>query len=83
MVMSLDNAVAVAGELLATDPAPVDRVHAKMPWLEMHMPPIGEIGWAEIAGAIFVVMLGQWLAAHAEKAETKVVDLAAGDLLKS
>jgi uncharacterized membrane protein len=69
----------VAGELLVTDPIVVDWVSANMPWLEIHVPLIGEISWAQIAGAVFVVTLGKWLAARAEKAETKVVDLAAGD----
>ncbi len=69
----------VAGELLVTDPVVVDWVHASMPWMEIHVPLFGEISWAQIAGAVLVVILGKWLAARAEKAETKVVDLAAGD----
>jgi YjbE family integral membrane protein len=69
----------VAGELLVTDPIVVDWVSANMPWLDIHVPLIGEISWAQIVGAVFVVILGKWLAARAEKTETKVVDLAAGD----
>ena len=70
---------AVAGELLVTDPVVVNWVSANMPWLEIHVPLIGEVSWAQIAGAVVVVILGKWLAARAEKAEIKVVDLAAGD----
>jgi YjbE family integral membrane protein len=70
---------AVAGEMLVTDPVVADWVRAHMPWMDIHVPPLGEISWAQIAGAVLVVVGGKWLAAHAEKAETKVVDLAAGD----
>jgi YjbE family integral membrane protein len=69
----------VAGELLVTDPVLVDWVKANMPWLEIHLPLFGEVSWAQIVGAVFVVVLGKWLAARAEKTEAKVVDLAAGD----
>ena len=67
----------VAGELLVTDPVVLDWVKANMPWLEIHLPFFGEISWAQIVGAVFVVVLGKWLAARAEKTEAKVVDLAA------
>jgi YjbE family integral membrane protein len=70
---------AVAGELLVTDPVVVDWISANMPWLEIHVPLIGEVSWAQIAGAVVVVIAGKWLAARAEKAEVKVVDLAADD----
>ncbi len=70
---------AVAGELLVTDPVVVNWVSANMPWLEIHVPLIGEVSWAQIAGAVVVVIAGKWLAARAEKAQEKekVVDLAA------
>ena len=67
----------VAGELLVTDPILLDWVKANMPWLEIHLPFFGEISWAQIVGAVFVVVIGKWLAARAEKTEAKVVDLAA------
>ena len=67
----------VAGELLVTDPVLLDWVKANMPWLEIHLPFFGEISWAQIVGAVFVVVIGKWLAARAEKTEAKVVDLAA------
>ena len=72
---------AVAGELLVTDPVVLNWVSANMPWLEIHVPLIGEVSWAQIAGAVVVVIAGKWLAARAEKAmeKEKVVDLAAGD----
>ena len=69
----------VAGELLVTDPVLADWVSANMPWLEIHVPLFGEVSWAQIVGAAFVVVAGKWFAAHAKKAETKVVDLAAED----
>ena len=69
----------VAGELLVTDPVVVDWISANMPWLEIHVPFFGEISWAQIAGAVLVVIVGKWLAAGAEKAEAKVVDLAADE----
>jgi YjbE family integral membrane protein len=70
---------AVAGELLVTDPVVVNWVSANMPWLEIHVPLIGEVSWAQIAGAVVVVIVGKWLAGRAEKAmeKEKVVDLAA------
>ena len=67
----------VAGELLVTDPVLLDWVKANMPWLEIHLPLFGEISWAQIVGAVSVVVIGKWLAARAEKTEAKVVDLAA------
>ena len=67
----------VAGELLVTDPVVVDWITANMPWLEIHLPLFGEVSWAQIAGAALVVVGGKWLAARAEKAEEKIVDLAA------
>jgi YjbE family integral membrane protein len=67
----------VAGELLVTDPVLLDWVKANMPWLEIHLPFFGELSWAQIVGAVFVVVIGKWLAARAEKTEAKVVDLAA------
>ncbi len=70
---------AVAGEMLVTDPVLIDWVRANMPWMDIHVPPLGELSWAQIVGAVLVVVVGKWLAARAEKAETKVVDLAAGD----
>ena len=69
----------VAGELLVTDPVLADWVSANMPWLEIHVPLFGEVSWAQIVGAVLVVVAGKWFAARAEKAETKVVDLAAED----
>jgi YjbE family integral membrane protein len=70
---------AVAGELLVTDPVVVDWFSANMPWMEIHVPLIGEVSWAQFAGAVVVVIVGKWLAARAEKAmeKEKVVDLAA------
>ena len=70
---------AVAGELLVTDPVVVGWVSANMPWLEIHVPLIGEVSWAQIAGAALVVVVGKGLAARTGKAEEKLVDLAADE----
>jgi YjbE family integral membrane protein len=59
----------VAGEMLVTDPVVKDWVDANAAWLH----------WAAaVAGAIFVVALGKWLAARAEAASKEVVDLGEG-----
>ena len=70
---------AVAGEMLVTDPVLIDWVRANMPWMDIHVPLLGELSWAQIVGAVSVVVLGKWLAARAEQVEAPVVDLAAGD----
>jgi predicted tellurium resistance membrane protein TerC len=68
---------AVAGELLVTDPTVIDWIGANIAWMDMHLPlGLGEISWAQIVGAVLVVVAGKWLAARAEK-HAKVVDLAA------
>lgn len=70
---------AVAGEMLVTDPVLIAWVRVNMPWMDIHLPLFGEISWAQIVGAVFVVLLGKWLAARADKAGPKAVDLAAGE----
>jgi len=70
---------AVAGEMLVTDPVLLEWVRANMPWMDIHVPLLGELSWAQIVGAVSVVVLGKWLAARAEQVEAPVVDLAAGD----
>ena len=40
----------VAGEMLITDPILVDWIAANMPWMQIHLPLVGEISWAQIAG---------------------------------
>ena len=71
----------VAGEMLVTDITLVDWISANMPWMHLHLPLFGDISWAQILGAVLVVVVGKWLAARAEKAREneKVVDLAAED----
>ncbi|MBI3370724.1 MAG: TerC family protein [Betaproteobacteria bacterium] len=64
----------VAGEMLVTDPILVDWISTNMQWMHVKLP---EVTWAEIAGAVLVVVLGKWLAARAERDKAKVVDLAA------
>ena len=69
----------VAGEMLVTDPVLVDWISANMAWMHIHLPAgLGDVTWAQIVGAVLVVIVGKWLAARAEKAEAKVVDLAPG-----
>ena len=69
----------VAGEMLVTDVTLVDWISTNMPWMHIHLPLVGDISWAQILGAILVVVVGKWMAARAEKAHEhdKVVDLAA------
>src|SRR6185295_19000636 len=57
----------VAGDMAATDPVVKDWVDANAAWLHWAAP---------AAGAVFVVVLGKWLAARAA-AKADVVDLAA------
>lgn len=69
----------VAGEMLITDPILVSWITANLPWMEIHLPLVGGISWAQILGAAFVVAVGKLMAMRAEKGETKVVDLAADE----
>jgi len=63
--------------LLVTDPTVIDWISANVAWMDMHLPlGLGEISWAQIAGAVVVVVAGKWLAARVEE-RAKVVDLAA------
>jgi len=66
----------VAGEMLITDPIAIDWITANMPWMEMHLPLVGGVSWAQILGAVLVIAVGHLMAARAAKAEVKVVDLA-------
>jgi YjbE family integral membrane protein len=69
----------VAGEMLVTDVSLTGWISTNMPWMHIHLPIFGDISWAQILGAILVVVVGKWMAARAEKAHEhdKVVDLAA------
>jgi YjbE family integral membrane protein len=68
----------VAGEMLVTDPVVADTVRAAVPWMDIHLPfGIGELSWAQIAGAVLVVAVGKWLAARAKPEDAKMIDLAA------
>ncbi|MGH8648359.1 MAG: TerC family protein [Burkholderiales bacterium] len=59
----------VAGDMAATDPVLKEWVDANAAWLHWGAP---------VAGAIFVVAAGKWLAARAEAARKEVVDLGEG-----
>jgi predicted tellurium resistance membrane protein TerC len=59
----------VAGDMAATDPVLKDWVDANAAWLHWGAP---------VAGVIFVVAAGKWLAARAEAARKEVVDLGEG-----
>jgi len=69
----------VAGEMLITDPIAVGWITANMPWMEFHLPLVGGISWAQIAGALLVIVAGKIMATRAAREEHKVVDLAADD----
>lgn len=73
----------VAGEMLITDPAIKDWIAANMPWMHIHLPLVGELSWAQIAGAVFVVVVGKMIAGRRHGDDEKVVDLAADDRSKS
>ena len=64
----------VAGEMLITDPIVSAWISNNMTWLEMRFPlGLGEVSWTQVAGAIFVVFVGKWLAARAEKVQEKAL----------
>ena len=69
----------VAGEMLITDPILVAWIVANMPWMEIHLPLVGGISWAQIVGAAIVIAAGKVLAARAPQADAKAVDLAADE----
>lgn len=77
MIVTLGAAILgwVAGEMLITDPIIVDWMDAHARWIHFRLP---EISWAEILGAVAVVVLGKWLAGRraVSAAPAAVVDLA-------
>jgi YjbE family integral membrane protein len=71
----------VAGEMLVTDPAWSNWLNATFPWLHVHIGKV-DFSWVQVAGAVFVIMVGKYLATKAEseaELEHKIVDLAAAD----
>jgi YjbE family integral membrane protein len=72
----------VAGEMLITDPIAVGWITANMPWMEIHLPLVGGISWAQILGAVLVIVAGKIMATRAAREEAKVVDLAADEQQK-
>jgi YjbE family integral membrane protein len=69
----------VAGEMLITDPSIVGWITTNMPWMEFHLPLVGAISWAQIVGAVIVIVAGKLMARRAAEAEVPVVDLAADE----
>jgi YjbE family integral membrane protein len=69
----------VAGEMLITDPIAIAWITANMPWMEIHLPVVGDISWAQVVGALIVIAAGKLMAMRAAKAEARVVDLAADE----
>jgi len=72
----------VAGEMLITDPSLIAWITAHMPWMEIHLPLVGGISWAQITGAALVILAGKLMVARAAKKaktsnELKVTDVAA------
>src|SRR5258705_7283837 len=55
----------VAGEMLITDPILVSWITDNLPWMEIHLPWVGGISWAQILGAAFVVAVGKVMAMRA------------------
>jgi len=60
----------VDGEMLITDPSLIGWITANMPWMEMHLPLVGGISWAQIAGAALVIAAGKIMVARAADSET-------------
>jgi nucleotide-binding universal stress UspA family protein len=70
----------VAGEMLITDPILVAWIAANMPWMEIHLPLVGGISWAQIVGALIVIAAGKLMGMRAAKGEAgMMVDLASAD----
>jgi YjbE family integral membrane protein len=71
----------VAGEMLITDPILVGWIGANMPWMEMHLPLVGGISWAQILGAALVIVAGKIMIARAadSNADVAVVEPAAAE----
>jgi YjbE family integral membrane protein len=57
----------VAGEMLITDRAIADWIAANMPWMEIHLPVVGAISWAQILGAALVVVVGKLMSMRSTK----------------
>ena len=69
----------VAGEMLITDPILIGWIAANIPWMEIHLPLVGGISWAQIVGAMIVIVAGKIMATRAAQEEHKVVDLTADE----
>ena len=73
----------VAGEMLITDPILVSWIAANMPWMEMHLPLVGGVSWAQILGAALVIIAGKVMVARAgdagDKAEVDSGETAANE----
>jgi len=66
----------VAGEMLVTDPVLVEWIDTNVAWVHVHLPlGLGEVSLGQLAGAVFVVALGKWLAARSGHAQETDVDL--------
>jgi nucleotide-binding universal stress UspA family protein len=59
----------VAGEMLITDPSIVSWIATHWSWMEMHWPLVGEVSWAQIGGALFVLAVGKIMTARAATGE--------------
>ncbi len=61
----------VAGEMLITDPSLQDWVATNLSGMQMHLPLIGEISFAQILGALIVIGIGKFLTMRHEQQEKK------------
>ena len=59
----------VAGEMLITDPSIVTWIATNWTWMQMHWPLVGEVSWAQIGGALFVLAVGKIMTARAASGE--------------
>ncbi|MDB5808213.1 MAG: Integral rane protein TerC [Betaproteobacteria bacterium] len=62
----------VAGEMLITDPALKDWIDVNMSWMHIHLPVVGDLSWAQIAGAAFVILIGKIMTARAGHSKTEI-----------
>src|SRR3954466_4381858 len=62
----------VAGEMLITDPALKDWIDVHMAWIHIHLPVVGDISWAQIAGAALVIAIVKFMTARAGHGKAEV-----------
>ena len=66
----------VAGEMLITDPIVMAWIAANMPWIEFRLPLVGQLNWAQILGAVLVILAGRVMRARPMKVQEGLLHLA-------